>query len=417
MAFAFNTNTQPQDKFKFVVGLRFELFYALQTLTYHTVHTCDDGKRMSMHTGWKQNTLDKLPQAFHDNFKALGGSPHFWPAIADALEHCPIEAPFDDIIMYLETLEPAEFRDSILVGTLHEPDIVTDLISGARTLQDVSENAPEHEQKWLEFLGLRPYLKEADIVKAMNSLIHTPEEFKATLIDTLRIVWDVELKSVWKSAYPQLTKSIEEKKRLFETYTLPEFLERALGNDKTVTMKIDEENQTLVCCKGQFRIPFGKLGNFYLLPSIFNSMRFWTFYEYGEYTTIFLPYFEYDIVLEGDEPQSETSTQSDVIPISTNGQAKPVVPEMDPALIFKALGDNTRYAIITHIAQTPCTAAELSKILKVSKPTISHHVQLLREAGLLHEEPAARSIQLSVKREVIEHLSQATVGNLFNSVN
>ena len=410
MAFAFNTNFQPQDKFKFVVGLRFELFYALQTLTYHISPTCDDGKRISMHAGWKQKTLQKLPQAFHDNFKTLGGSPHFWPAIADALEHCPIDASFEDIITYLKNLDPSDFRESILVGTLHEQDIVNDLISGAKTLAHVSENAPEQEQKWLEFLGLRPYQADADIVKAMNNLIHTPEAFKNTLIETLRLIWDIELESVWLSAYPQLIKSIEEKKRLFETYTLPEFLERALDNDKTVAMKIDEENQTLVCCKGQFRIPFHKLGSFSLMPSIFNSMRFWTFYEYGDYTNIFLPYFVYDLTLDGDE---ETSSEN-IVSISSNGKR---VPEMNPSLIFKALGDNTRYAIIAHIAQTPCTAAELSKLLKVSKPTISHHVQLLREAGLLREEPAARSIQLSLKREVIEHLSQATVGNLFSSVN
>ncbi len=89
---------------------------------------------------------------------------------------------------------------------------------------------------------------------------------------------------------------------------------------------------------------------------------------------------------------------------------------MDPALIFKALGDTTRYAIVSHIAQNPRTSAELSKILKVSKPTISHHVHLLREAGLLHEEPLSRSVQLSLKRDIIEHLSEATVGTLFDGV-
>ena len=92
MAFAFDPNTQPQDKFRFVVALRFELFYALQTLTYNTQMACDDGKRSSMHSGWKEQTLERLPDTFHDNFKALGGSPHFWPAIADALEHSSIDA-------------------------------------------------------------------------------------------------------------------------------------------------------------------------------------------------------------------------------------------------------------------------------------------------------------------------------------
>jgi ArsR family transcriptional regulator, arsenate/arsenite/antimonite-responsive transcriptional repressor len=411
MAFAFNPHTQPQEKFKFVVGLRFELFYALQTLTYRNTPACDDGKRASAHSGWKQKTLKKLPQVFRDNFRALGGSPHFWPAIADALEHCPIEAGFDEIMDFLEDLNSADFRDSILLGTLHEPDIVRDLVSGAKDLSDVAENAPEYEQKWLEFLGLRPYQADADIVGAMHCLIHTPEAFKAVLMDTLRIVWDMELKAIWSDAYPHLLRSVEEKKRLFETWTLPEFFERVLNNDKTVTMKIDEENQTLVCCKGHFRVPFPNLGNFYMMPSIFNSMRFWTYYQTGEFTTIFIPYFDSDIAIEGDELGLDGPVVSQI------SAQRPVVPEMNPSLIFKALGDNTRYAIISHIAQTPCTAAELSKILKVSKPTISHHVQLLREAGLLHEVAASRSVQLSVKRDVIEHLSQATVGKLFSHAN
>ena len=406
MAFAFDPNTQPQDKFRFVVALRFELFYALQTLTYNTQNTHDDDKRTCMHLGWKEEALKRLPDAFHENFKALGGSPHFWPAIADALEHSAIDASFYEIIGYLENLDPAEFRESILIGTLHDPKVVNSLIDGTQNVRTVTENAPEAEHKWLEFLGLRPYHQDADIVRAFDRLIHTPEAFKATLIDTLTIVWETALEKIWNEAYPILQASLDEKRRLFETYSLAEFLERALEADKTVTMKVDEENQTLVCCKGHIRVPFQNLGNFYLMPSIFNSMRFWTFYENGDYTTIFLPYFEPSVVLDGDEMAVENNVHS------TQPHYK--VPTMNPALIFKALGDNTRYEIVSHIAQSPRTAAELSKILKVSKPTISHHVQLLREAGLLSEKPEARSVQLSLKREIIESLSEATVGRLFS---
>lgn len=143
------------------------------------------------------------------------------------------------------------------------------------------------------------------------------------------------------------------------------------------------------------------------MPSIFNSMRFWAFYESSDYTTIFLPYFEPSVVLDGDELAFESSSEH-------YQPSRLPVPTMNPALIFKALGDNTRYAIISHIAQSPRTAAELSKILKVSKPTISHHVSLLRKAGLLSEKPEARSVQLSLKREIIESLSEATgAGTVF----
>ena len=49
--------------------------------------------------------------------------------------------------------------------------------------------------------------------------------------------------------------------------------------------------------------------HFYLMPSIFNSMRFWTFYESSDYTTIFLPYFEPSVVLDGDELAFESSSE------------------------------------------------------------------------------------------------------------
>ena len=58
-------------------------------------------------------------------------------------------------------------------------------------------------------------------------------------------------------------------------------------------------------------------------------------------------------------------------------------------------------------------ATELAKEFSVSKPTISHHLTLLREAGLVRETYVQGSIALSLRRNVIEQLSRVGLTHLF----
>jgi DNA-binding transcriptional ArsR family regulator len=53
---------------------------------------------------------------------------------------------------------------------------------------------------------------------------------------------------------------------------------------------------------------------------------------------------------------------------------------------YKALGDPTRLAIFESIAFRPRTVSELSTILGVAQPTVSNHVRILRDAGLVRQE-------------------------------
>ena len=83
--------------------------------------------------------------------------------------------------------------------------------------------------------------------------------------------------------------------------------------------------------------------------------------------------------------------------------------------VFRALGDTTRYAIASILARTPTTSAELARSLKVSKPTITHHVHALRSAGLITETPSRGSTKLSLSRDTVAALSGAAVDQLFSS--
>jgi DNA-binding transcriptional ArsR family regulator len=51
-----------------------------------------------------------------------------------------------------------------------------------------------------------------------------------------------------------------------------------------------------------------------------------------------------------------------------------------------ALGDPTRQAIVRRLATGPQPVGELAGHLPVSRPAVSQHLKVLKEAGLVHDE-------------------------------
>jgi ArsR family transcriptional regulator len=71
----------------------------------------------------------------------------------------------------------------------------------------------------------------------------------------------------------------------------------------------------------------------------------------------------------------------------------PDTPVMEPgaaeslAATFKALGDPTRVAIVNRLAAAPeVCVCDLTAAFELSQPTISHHLRILRDAGLVEAE-------------------------------
>jgi DNA-binding transcriptional ArsR family regulator len=54
---------------------------------------------------------------------------------------------------------------------------------------------------------------------------------------------------------------------------------------------------------------------------------------------------------------------------------------------FAALGDSTRRAIFERVAAAPSAVGELARGLPVSRPAVSQHLRVLKEAGLVTEVP------------------------------
>jgi ArsR family transcriptional regulator, arsenate/arsenite/antimonite-responsive transcriptional repressor len=76
-------------------------------------------------------------------------------------------------------------------------------------------------------------------------------------------------------------------------------------------------------------------------------------------------------------------------PICCLTDAPPMAPEAAEALAgtFKALADPTRVAIVNRLtmAEALCVC-DLTAAFELSQPTISHHLRILREAGIVEAE-------------------------------
>lgn len=70
--------------------------------------------------------------------------------------------------------------------------------------------------------------------------------------------------------------------------------------------------------------------------------------------------------------------------------------------VFKALSDPTRRRVLQLLRKEPMTAGDLSRHFDVSKPTMSAHFAVLREAGLVEAEKNGRRVLYRIKMSVLE---------------
>lgn len=70
--------------------------------------------------------------------------------------------------------------------------------------------------------------------------------------------------------------------------------------------------------------------------------------------------------------------------------------------VFKALADPTRRHVLQLLKSGPMSAGELCRHFDVSKPTMSAHFSVLKEADLVHAEKAGKSVIYHLKLSVLE---------------
>lgn len=77
------------------------------------------------------------------------------------------------------------------------------------------------------------------------------------------------------------------------------------------------------------------------------------------------------------------------------------------ALVFSALGDQTRLTLITKLAEgEPHSISQLTKGSKLSRQAISKHLRILKRAGIVHSVRCGRESRFQFDPRPIEGISQ-----------
>ena len=73
-------------------------------------------------------------------------------------------------------------------------------------------------------------------------------------------------------------------------------------------------------------------------------------------------------------------------------------------MLFKALGDKTRREILELLRKKDLTAGEIADSFHISKPSISHHLDILRQANLVASVKEGQFIYYSLNTSEVDEI-------------
>tara|TARA_R110002051_G_scaffold3333_1_gene18025 strand:- start:25892 stop:26146 length:255 start_codon:yes stop_codon:yes gene_type:complete len=74
--------------------------------------------------------------------------------------------------------------------------------------------------------------------------------------------------------------------------------------------------------------------------------------------------------------------------------------------LFKALNDETRRKILDLLKEKDLSAGEIAAAFDISKPSISHHLDLLKQADLVSSVKNGQFVIYSLNTTVLEEVMQ-----------
>tara|TARA_R110000868_G_scaffold189943_1_gene433526 strand:- start:3267 stop:3521 length:255 start_codon:yes stop_codon:yes gene_type:complete len=71
-------------------------------------------------------------------------------------------------------------------------------------------------------------------------------------------------------------------------------------------------------------------------------------------------------------------------------------------LLFKALNDETRRQILELLKENDLTAGEIADAFNISKPSISHHLDILKRANLVTSIKKGQFVEYTLNTTILE---------------
>jgi DNA-binding transcriptional ArsR family regulator len=235
-------------------------------------------------------------------------------------------------------------------------------------------------------------------------LLSNTKSYREAMVLVLKRFWDSGFSADWRALEPGLRSYATKLETRSVQTTIAD-----LATELRLPVVMDE-SAGLMRTKTGAGVKFDRIKRCYLIPSAFNTRRWWARYEdANKLVTLYFPVWN---GADAANSLADGEIADERPPRPTAGSR---APKLNAEAVFRALGDTTRYAIASILARQPTTSADLSRALNVSKPTITHHVHALRSAGLITERTEGGSSLLSLDRDTLAALSAAAVRELFSS--
>jgi DNA-binding transcriptional ArsR family regulator len=383
-------STSRPFRIEIAVTPRFDVFYALYTVANSASSPLEK---------WKERAVARLPRDFERNARRVAPVPLFWPLLADALQRTAGEMTFDEIVGALRQISAEDLKANIVSGIFHDASTAAALSTGKKNLGQVLTDEKLQGGELLAHFGLRPYDANSHPAKTMSTLLSDPETFRQQLVLVLDRFWQTGFGADWSALEHSIR---DESFRVRDLQDEGQPIEE-VSRDLALPVTFDSSAREIRPKSGP-PIAYDRIDRCFVIPSGFNTRRWWAKYETR--TGRFSIYFP--VTRDSIDPNRLTRE------VRASHVRRPQ-PAINAETVFRALGDTTRYAIASILARTPTTSSDLARSLKVSKPTITHHVQALRAAGLIADTAADGSTKLSLNRETIGGVSEAAVEQLFSS--
>lgn len=358
---------------------------------YALAYVSDEERDEMLHGPWTDASRRRLSAAFWRKFRRLGGWPRIWTAVPDLLgEFAPTES-MEQALARLAALPASDFTTEFVGGVLHPRRVVRRLVKGEISLQEAVTKTSSVHREWLLFSGLYPFDADSPVARTLQQALDSPRRFRQSLVELLEEFWSTVFRGTWRVAQPAYERSAAEKARL-QAACDPQ----QLADELRLRVEIDLGKGFIAAVRGGYRLPLRQLRTAWMIPSAFNVHHFWHVLESADTVDALFPYF--DPTLELGVVASRTRTVR-----------RTSEPRFDPALVFRALADTARYSMVLLLGAAPRTATELGRLLSLSKGTVSHHVHILREAGVVSRSLDGNAMMLSLDRTVLEQLSTETL--------
>jgi ArsR family transcriptional regulator len=74
--------------------------------------------------------------------------------------------------------------------------------------------------------------------------------------------------------------------------------------------------------------------------------------------------------------------------------------------VFKALNDTTRRDILMLLKKKDMSAGDIADNFNISKPSISHHLDILKRAGLIYSDKQGQFVVYSINTTIVDDILQ-----------